>query len=98
VTRLDDTCRGCKAAIRWAVVEPSGKRMPLDPGPDADGNVYTVHASPLTVRVIRHSDAVPAGVKRWMPHFRTCPERTRRKPRQPKPQQVELALADEEAG
>lgn len=94
---LDDTCRTCHGKVRWATVDPSGKKMPLDPYPEADGNVYTVQASPLVVRVARHRDSIPAGVKRWRAHFVTCPTAPRHRKRRPKVQQVELALIEEPA-
>lgn len=92
--KLDSTCSRCYAAIRWATIQDSGKRVPLEVGPEADGRYYTVTSAPLVVRTVRHADAVPAGVKRWAPHFASCAARPKR--RRPVPAQVELALVDEE--
>ena len=66
-------CRSCKAPIRWAITA-KGKRMPLDPDPNEDGNVTlklvegvwhaTVHGNPAEIR---------ADAKRFISHFATCP-------------------------
>lgn len=95
---LDTTCSypACRAAIRWATVHPSGKRMPLEPYPDPDGNCIVVQDHPLTVRVAKKNEKIPAGIKRYAPHYATCPKwKKPGRPPEQRPQQVELALFDE---
>jgi len=72
-------CGYCGAPVRWAVVEASGKRMPLDPDPRSDGNVVIVRhdrQQTPTVRVLRKGEAPPALAYR--PHMATCPRRPKR--------------------
>lgn len=81
--RHDDTCSSCRAPIRWAVHETTGRRMPLDPTPVADGNVVVVEWR--NVEQTRGAYALPVigvGAKalgraatgyRYTSHFATCP-------------------------
>lgn len=80
----DAKCRSCRAPIRW-VETSSGKRMPLDPDPDPEGNVWIdriENGTPI-VHVALMGSAVPSGEPfRYVSHFVTCPDRDawRKKP------------------
>ena len=69
-------CRGCRAPIVWARTA-NGKLIPLDPGPNDEGNVsltYNVGTHELNATV--HGNGVrELGVTEyWMPHHATCPD------------------------
>lgn len=76
-------CRSCGSPMVWAVVESSGKRMPLDPSPTDDGNVRVLRLSATTgaplVEVVR-KDQAQLGLDesdsghRYRTHFATCPD------------------------
>lgn len=70
-------CHLCGALIDWAVVLGSGKKMPLDPFPDAEkGNIAVVQESPRkVVRVLTKDDDRSAIPQLLVPHFVTCPNR-----------------------
>jgi hypothetical protein len=68
-------CRSCGARIVWCVVRASGRRMPVNPKPEPDGNVVNVGSEvgdrSTLVRVLalgEHTDKV-----RYRSHFETCP-------------------------
>lgn len=64
-------CRSCGAAIVWAVSTSSGKRMPLDAEPTAQGNVILDSATePYSAVVQRGPIADGSG---HLSHFVTCP-------------------------
>jgi hypothetical protein len=71
---MPETCRTCKAPIRWAVTA-AGHLMPLDVEPVADGNLRLDRdIDGETPRVL----AVPkryrtADEPLYVAHFRTCP-------------------------
>jgi hypothetical protein len=71
-------CRSCEAEVRWVVVVASGKRMPLDPQPVADGNVVLLSGNE-TVRVLSKAEAERRAAQPGGPgplyksHFATCP-------------------------
>ena len=70
--------------IRWCVTAATGKRIPLDPEPVADGNIFVSHIDhgmPV-VHVVLHHDQVPRGEPfTYQSHFVSCPDRdTWRKP------------------
>lgn len=67
-------CRLCNKALRWARTA-NGKPMPLDPEPNDDGNVTLNEAGVATV----HGDGTSIDGVRYMPHFATCPNYTRRR-------------------
>lgn len=71
-------CRACPAPVWWVKTEASGKPMPLDPHPVADGNVIVVSApgvrTPI-VRVLKKGEDPPAEILRYVSHFATCPAR-----------------------
>lgn len=65
-------CRSCGAPITWALTE-SGKRMPIDVEPAADGNLMflTSVLGVQTPQVMQARDAL--GGARYKSHFATCP-------------------------
>lgn len=75
-------CRECQAPIVWAETE-SGKRMPLNAGPDPNGNVVAVGHTGQTMIVkvgtIQELADAPEG-RVYQSHFATCsnPRRFRR--------------------
>lgn len=72
------TCRSCRAPVRWCITAANGKRMPIDPVPVPDGNVWVDHIEGGTpiVMVALHHDAVPRNVPlTYVSHFVTCPDR-----------------------
>lgn len=79
------TCRSCEAPITWATTV-KGRKMPLDPEPVDDGNVWVTRVAedgtPL-VAVALNAESVPELVRvRYVSHFVTCPDRDDwRKPR-----------------
>lgn len=84
---MSDTCRSCRAPIRWAVTT-AGRRMPLDLEPVPDGNVV-IEGEKDGVPVVRvlHRDEQPAlfeadQPERFTSHFASCPDADRhRRPR-----------------
>ena len=74
----DAECRSCHAPVRWVVVEPNMKRMPLDPAPVPDGNMWVDHIEgglPV-MKVALSGEGVPRSIPlRYQSHFVTCPQR-----------------------
>jgi hypothetical protein len=71
-------CRSCQAPVRWAITASNGKRMPLDPAPVTDGNVWIDHieAGTPVVNVGLSHDDVPRNIPlTYVSHFVTCPDR-----------------------
>jgi hypothetical protein len=69
-------CRSCEAPILWAKTV-KGKRMPLDPDPVEDGNIWIIRAEPdgPVISVALASEGVPPLVQhRYVAHFVTCPD------------------------
>lgn len=63
-------CKGCGAPIAWAEWSSSGSPIPLDPNPNANGNLALVAGKvhrygPEDERLLR---------ERYMPHHATCPK------------------------
>jgi hypothetical protein len=65
------TCSSCGAEVAWTRTR-TGKRMPLDPHPRADGNVI-VDVATDTAIVLAPGTPMPVGVPRFTSHFATCP-------------------------
>lgn len=60
----------------WATVEPSCKRLPLDPEPVDDGNLVLVVLEPGGVPIVRYvRKGEDTGIApRYVAHFTTCPD------------------------
>jgi hypothetical protein len=75
---MTDVCRACKAPIVWAKTE-NGRPMPLDPEPDAGGNITLTRSAGRLVAVVLAPAVVEAlrddGERRlfYRSHFATCP-------------------------
>lgn len=71
----DGRCRSCGASIAWVVTAAKGNRMPLDPQPVDDGNVWVIeqpeHFPPVVGVALQHSD-IPVGTETYVSHFVTC--------------------------
>lgn len=63
-------CRSCEAPIVWAEWEKSGKRVPLDEAPSAEGNVVMINGK---CRIATDEDK---RLKRplYKSRFATCPD------------------------
>lgn len=79
--RSDGRCRSCGAALRWAINDHTGSRMPLDAEADPNGNISVIEWGP------RQANGLPqpiVGVNadptkamtpmRYTSHFATCPD------------------------
>ncbi len=62
-------CRSCPAPVRWEKTT-SGKWIPLDAEPVADGNIVLERGR---ARVLAADEQVGHGVRRFKSHFATCP-------------------------
>jgi hypothetical protein len=75
--RANTTCRTCGMPIRWVITAASGKRMPLDPDPVPDGNVWIEsmnQGTPVVGVGLTRAD-VPRSVPfAYVSHFVTCPD------------------------
>jgi hypothetical protein len=62
--------------MRWCLVDGGMRRMPLDPEPTEDGNVYVLRHDGGTpvVKVVATPDKIPEGFHRYKSHFATCPD------------------------
>ncbi|MGH3942482.1 MAG: hypothetical protein ACRDTG_28440 [Pseudonocardiaceae bacterium] len=67
--------RGCKARIIKATTH-SGATMPLNPRPDPDGNTVLIPTPLGMLARVATKAQLPglreAGVRLYMPHFKTC--------------------------
>lgn len=80
------TCSSCSAPILWARGVATGRGVPLDLDPVADGNIVIVPASdvPADLALGRNEVAVhylrkgddPGDRPRYVTHFSTCPDAT----------------------
>ncbi len=64
-------CRSCGAAIEWVLTD-SGKSMPVDTQPRADGTL--VLSTENDVLRARSPGLFDAGKPRYVSHFATCPQ------------------------
>lgn len=65
-------CELCGQPMRWGVTT-SGARMPLDPDPTPDGNVWIRQDGRLRVLTADEIARAPeTGVELYMPHHATC--------------------------
>ena len=77
-----NTCRSCMAPILWAC-SVKGFRIPLDPEPVDDGNVY-IDGTAITnageklpaAFIATQAHPAPDGAERFKSHFATCPDAT----------------------
>jgi hypothetical protein len=67
-------CKRCEAEVRWATWRKSGKRMPVDAEPVADGDLWLSIAlmDGAQVMCVDKAGAAP-GRNRYVSHFKTCP-------------------------
>ena len=84
VTTTYPECDQCGQRIAFVKMLATGKRMPIDPFPVADGNVC---ARPIGRQLHGYviSDQRPANpsMKRYAAHFGTCPRRRNTPPEPP---------------
>lgn len=76
--RPDAKCRNCHAPVRWVLTSTNRKRMPLDPGPVPDGNVWVDHIEdgmPVVNVVLCHDDVPRSEPLSYQSHFVSCPDR-----------------------
>lgn len=68
------TGTGCGKPIRW-VLTVEGRRMPLNPDPDPDGNIVavTLPNGERRARVLAGHDPRDGTETLWVPHWATCP-------------------------
>jgi hypothetical protein len=85
VLLANGTCRSCDAPVTW-VITPTGARMPLDPTPAPDGNVWIAALAPsgdMVIGVSLNNDGVPPDKTSYVSHYVSCPQadewRTNRK-------------------
>lgn len=63
-------CKTCNAEIAWAITT-TGKRMPVDVEPSANGNVMLrIEGEKLFAQIVSRDDPRP----RHTSHFVTCPD------------------------
>jgi len=65
------TCASCSAPILWARSSATGKPMPIDAAPVADGNILLVGGLAVVLGRLER-DAVTTE-PRYRSHFATCP-------------------------
>lgn len=67
-------CQTCGALILWATSAKTGKRMPLDPTPRADGNVEVRRGKISDTYYFRVLTPEQQGDRPlYVAHFTTCP-------------------------
>ena len=70
-------CRSCHAPILWRLSSATGKPMPLDPEPGADGNIRVGVIQGEVVAVVLGPEATAeareAGAPLYRSHFVSCP-------------------------
>jgi hypothetical protein len=79
-------CRSCGAPILWATTAAGGKRIPLDPDPQPDGNLLLTYPSPGSAPLAVHVDPEQLALDdqlRYLTHFVTCPQADQHRKRTP---------------
>lgn len=74
--RASSNCRSCGAPIRWCITDANSKRMPVDPEPVEDGNIWVIRTEQGTpiIGVALQGANVPASAPlRYQSHFVSCP-------------------------
>lgn len=64
---------GCGAEIVWAVVDASGKRIPLDPLPIDNGNIAYLSSDTDHVEYVMPGGGLFEERMLFVSHFATCP-------------------------
>lgn len=74
--RHTTSCADCYREVLWTITE-AGKRLPVDPEPDATGNAAVYRDGTGTTRSRRPSEELPLmGWERLhVPHIATCPKK-----------------------
>lgn len=67
-------CEECGASIQWQRT-PAGAKMPIDLRPHEDGNVSLETGLAVVLTHEGLEDCKRRGVRRFRPHFATCPKR-----------------------
>ena len=80
------TCSACHQPVKWALTV-NNKWIPLDPGPNPDGNqaVHFDHTSTLRTRQLGKDQKPYAYERLHMPHVATCTGPQQPRPRAPVP-------------
>lgn len=76
--RADAECRSCHAPVRWCITAANGKRMPIDPEPVPDGNVWIVRIEggmPVVGVALSAAGVPPTEALRYQSHFVSCEDR-----------------------
>lgn len=77
-TTTQPHCQACQQKIIFIRMTATGKGLPCDPYPVADGNVCAMASGRgLTGYVVSKEHPPEPGYKRYAAHFGTCPERPR---------------------
>lgn len=69
-------CKSCREKIRWATWATSGKAMPVDAEPVAEGTVFLFVRNETTLlceKVTEEALAAQPTRNRYTSHFATCP-------------------------
>ena len=96
-------CMACHREVVWTVTD-AGKRLAVDPAPDAAGNTAVYRDATGTYRSRRPSEELPiaAWEKLYVPHVATCPARhrmpTQKRPAVLPPGVLDLAAYRRRAG
>lgn len=71
-------CHSCQARIRWAILMPSERHMPLDADPAATGTI-AFQSDNERARVLTKAEIAEAAgkVPLFISHFATCPQATK---------------------
>lgn len=73
---MSTTCDSCGARVLWTLTR-TGRSMPVDELPHADGNVVLWQdggKGPLIAHVLSKGDDVDVLTARHKSHFATCPQ------------------------
>jgi hypothetical protein len=80
------TCEACGQVIAFVKMVATGKRVPIDPFPVADGNVCArAIGQSLHGYVISAQRGPSPAFTRYAAHFGTCPDRERPEPKPTEP-------------
>lgn len=93
-------CRNCHEPIAWVRNDKTGNTMPIDPTPNAHGNIVVAYVNgKLVAHVVLKSEQATISGTRFVAHFVTCPvlnnqrrEKAATKPQKPKPDHEQGSL------